>query len=144
MLMGRGLGTTPSNFTLPLTLAAPGVLAAEKGLPALTDWPLHMQIAVTEIRRITFFVFMTSQLPWTHPMLLSAKLPAKVDGLGFKIRESGNESCRAAVTGVSFVCRLLPAGNEFSMRPIGRQRTSSPPNQSLRLSASFTGCERLV
>ena len=77
MLMGRGLGTTPSNFTLPLTLAAPGVLAAEKGLPALTDWPLHMQIAVTETRRITFFVFMTSQLSWTHPMLLSAKLPAK-------------------------------------------------------------------
>src|SRR6266446_7326673 len=68
ILMGVALGTPPSNFTSPLTVAVPVVLVELAGLPALTMRPLEMQmITVKATTRMKHFVFIQPYLlPLSH------------------------------------------------------------------------------
>jgi hypothetical protein len=63
-LIGAALGTLPSNFTFPLTLAVPWVVSADAaGLPAFTARRPEIQmIAVKPNTRMKLFCFITLYL----------------------------------------------------------------------------------
>jgi hypothetical protein len=63
MLIGIALGTLPSNFTFPLTLAVPWLPTDVAALPAFTARRPEMQmIAVKPNTRIKLLVFITPYL----------------------------------------------------------------------------------
>src|SRR6267154_6446610 len=108
MLIGAALGTLPSNFTFPLTLAVPWLLACVTGLPAFTARRPEIQmIAVKPNTRMKLFFFITPYLlSLAHviccsPYRRSPELylpPTKS-----RLKQGRRRDCHKTVTAVSFL-----------------------------------------
>src|SRR6266404_1110636 len=110
--MGVALGTPPSIFTSPLTVAVPVVLLAElAGLPALTMRPPEMQmITVKATTRMKHFVFIQPYLlPLSHVICCfhlkfaeTLFAPDKVS-----LRKGARGGCHIAINDPSFSCHFF-------------------------------------
>jgi hypothetical protein len=107
MLIGAALGTLPSNFTFPLTLAVPWLLACAIGLPAFKDRrPAMQMIAVKPNTRMKLFIFITPYLLFLahvicfSPYRRSRELLLAPDEI--KAKRGHRRDCHKTVKAVSF------------------------------------------